>query len=117
MEKDENMSNLGNAEQNWDMNKININGRFYKQWDMLIIYDNFLQLPFHYINGKRKDMDRGTFNDYADEITAKDSIDALFTGQIKQEYIDTLKTTHEKFKKTIASLSNDDKIDELQKEL
>jgi len=119
MDNNENMQNTEPTKPVWDVNIINTNGKFYKRWDMLIIYDNFLQLPFQYINGKRKDMDRGSFNDYADEITEKDQIDTLFTDKIKQEYINTLQEVYEKFKKNVdfQSKKNKGQINELEKRL
>ena len=86
---------------------------------MPIIYDNFLQIPFKYVDGKRKEMGRGTFNDNADEISESDEIDILFTDKIKENYKETLQKIYDAVKEVAALQKEKDQhqIDELGKKL
>jgi len=71
--------------------------KFYKFGTILIIYDNFFQLPFTFLNGKPKDMDRRTFEDYADEVEDPKEIELLFKDEMKQELIKVLKRLREHY--------------------
>lgn len=120
MDNKENMNNTEKPNQSvWNTDIISTNCKYYKRWDMLIIYDDYLQIPFNYINGERKEMDRNTFNDYAEEVAESDLIDTLFTDKIKEDYVNTLQKVYDAFRvsATLQSKEEKNQIDDLEKKL
>lgn len=87
------------------LESINSNSKYYHWGDMPIIYDTFLMTSFKYYNNEWSEMNIKDFQDYADEVTDPNKIDALFTDKIKQDYKVTLKEVYNRVKKYIASES------------